>query len=162
SIGKFQSVSNRVVDMTLRLETSRLMVYRYAWLKAQGRDATAAASMAKLHVSECFVQNSLDAIRVFGASGYATETGLERELRDSRSVCPGQPLAVRDHHERPRDRATRPSPRPGAPPVQGSGVGTGRGHPRRPGAHLFPGPRSGVLPGVQPPDLDAPRLPVRR
>ena len=39
--------------------------------------------MAKLHVSECFVQNSLDAVRTFGASGYATETGLERDLRDS-------------------------------------------------------------------------------
>jgi alkylation response protein AidB-like acyl-CoA dehydrogenase len=82
-IGKFQSVSNRVVDMTVRLETSRWMVYRYAWLSEQGEDATAAASMAKLHVSECFVQNSLDAVRVFGASGYTTESGLERELRDS-------------------------------------------------------------------------------
>src|SRR5262249_44059411 len=82
-IGKFQTVSNRVVDMAVRLETSRLMVYRYAWLKSLGRHANAAASMAKLHVSECFVQNSLDAVRLFGASGYAAETGLERELRDS-------------------------------------------------------------------------------
>ena len=39
--------------------------------------------MAKLHVSECFVQNSLDAVRLFGAAGYAEETGLERDLRDS-------------------------------------------------------------------------------
>ncbi len=37
-IGKFQSVSNRIVDMALRLETSRLMVYRYAWLKSRGDD----------------------------------------------------------------------------------------------------------------------------
>ncbi|MFI5454398.1 MAG: acyl-CoA dehydrogenase family protein [Isosphaerales bacterium] len=82
-IGKFQSVSNRIVDMAVRLETSRFMVYRFAWAKARGQDATAWASMAKLHVSECFVQNSLDAVRVFGASGYATEGGLERDLRDS-------------------------------------------------------------------------------
>src|SRR4051794_2288185 len=83
SIGKFQSVSNRIVDMMTRLETSRFMVYRYAWLKQQGKDATIAASMAKLHVSECFVQNSLDAVRIFGASGYSVEEGLERDLRDS-------------------------------------------------------------------------------
>jgi alkylation response protein AidB-like acyl-CoA dehydrogenase len=83
SIGKFQSVSNRIVDMSLRLETSRLIVYRYACLSTQGEDATAAASMAKLHVSESFVQNSLDAVRIFGAAGYAEETGLERDLRDS-------------------------------------------------------------------------------
>jgi len=82
-IGKFQSVSNRIVDMALRLETSRFMVYRYAWSKSQGKDATVWASMAKLHVSECFVQNSLDAVRLFGASGYVTENGLERDLRDS-------------------------------------------------------------------------------
>ena len=69
--------------MAVRLETSRLMVYRYAWQKSTGQDALAAASMAKLHVSECFVQNSLDAVRVFGAAGYAVETGLERDLRDS-------------------------------------------------------------------------------
>ncbi len=39
-IGKFQSVSNRIVDMALRLETSRFMVYRYAWAKSRGQDAT--------------------------------------------------------------------------------------------------------------------------
>ncbi len=82
-IGKFQSVSNRIVDMAVRLETCRLMVYRYAWLNQQGQEATAAASMAKLHVSECFVQNSLDAVRIFGAAGYVEETGVERDLRDS-------------------------------------------------------------------------------
>ncbi len=82
-IGKFQSVSNRIVNMALRLETSRLLVYRFACLKSRGMDATGAASMAKLHVSESFVQSSLDAVRIFGAAGYAEATGLERDLRDS-------------------------------------------------------------------------------
>ncbi|MHB1838014.1 MAG: acyl-CoA dehydrogenase family protein, partial [Solirubrobacteraceae bacterium] len=73
-----------VVDMALRLETSRLMVYRYAWLKSRGdEEAPAAAAMAKLQVSESYVQNSLDAVRLFGASGYIEETGIERDLRDS-------------------------------------------------------------------------------
>ena len=82
-IGKFQAVANRIVEMKLRLETCRPLVYRIGWLKEQGKDATMEAAMAKLHVSECFVQNSLDAVQVFGASGYATETGIERDLRDS-------------------------------------------------------------------------------
>lgn len=82
-IGKFQSVSNRIVDMAVRLETCRPLVYKIGWLKALGRDATTEAAMAKLHVSECFVQNSLDAVRTFGASGYTCEMGLERDLRDS-------------------------------------------------------------------------------
>ncbi|ODU01564.1 MAG: acyl-CoA dehydrogenase [Planctomycetes bacterium SCN 63-9] len=83
SIGKFQSVSNRIVDMMMRLETCRHMIYRYAWLKDQGKEATTAASMAKLHVSEAFIQNSLDAVRIFGAAGYTVECGLERDVRDS-------------------------------------------------------------------------------
>lgn len=82
-IGKFQSVSNRIVDMQVRLETSRMLVYKYAWKKTLGQEAAFEASMAKLHVSESFLANSLDAIRVFGAKGYADEGGLERDLRDA-------------------------------------------------------------------------------
>jgi alkylation response protein AidB-like acyl-CoA dehydrogenase len=45
-IGRFQSVSNRIVDMKLRLETSRFMVYRYAWATSHGEDRAAWSSMA--------------------------------------------------------------------------------------------------------------------
>ncbi|WP_152051958.1 acyl-CoA dehydrogenase family protein [Tautonia marina] len=83
SIGKFQAVSHRLVDMKLRYETSRPLVYGFARKKARGEDATLEAAMAKLHVSECFVANSLDAVRHFGAQGYVTENGIERDLRDS-------------------------------------------------------------------------------
>jgi hypothetical protein len=82
-IGKNQAVAHRIADMALRLETCRPLVYKVGWLKANGQDASLASAMAKLHVSECFVQNSLDAVRLFGASGYAAELGVERELRDS-------------------------------------------------------------------------------
>jgi alkylation response protein AidB-like acyl-CoA dehydrogenase len=82
-IGQFQAVAHKIVDMQVRLETCRPLVYKIGWRKSRGEDATTEAAMAKLHVSECFVRNSLDAVQIFGASGYATETGLERELRDS-------------------------------------------------------------------------------
>lgn len=82
-ISKFQSVSNRIVDMALRLDLCRPMVYRFAAKRGQGKDAAYEASTAKLAVSEAYVQNSMDAIRTFGATGYITESGLERDLRDS-------------------------------------------------------------------------------
>jgi alkylation response protein AidB-like acyl-CoA dehydrogenase len=82
-IGKFQSVSNRIVDMAVRLETCRPLVYKIGWLKAQEKDATLASAMAKLHVSQCWVQNSLDAVQCFGAAGFVTEFGIERDVRDS-------------------------------------------------------------------------------
>lgn len=83
SIGKYQAVSHRIVEMSMRLETSRLLVSKYAWKKARGEDAAAEAGMAKIHVSEAAIENSLAAIQVFGALGYTVENGSERELRDS-------------------------------------------------------------------------------
>ena len=82
-IGKNQSVANRIVDMKVRLETSRSLVYRLGSLKDRGEDAMLDAAMAKLYVSQCFVQSSLDAIQVFGGYGYMTEQRVERDLRDA-------------------------------------------------------------------------------
>ena len=82
-ISKFQAVSHRLAHMKIRLETCRPMVYKIGWLKAQGKDATIESAMAKYHVSECFVQNSLDAVRVFGARGFISENLVEKDLRDS-------------------------------------------------------------------------------
>jgi alkylation response protein AidB-like acyl-CoA dehydrogenase len=82
-IGKNQSVANRIVDMRVRLETSRSLVYRIGELKDAGRPARLEAAMAKLHVSQCFVQSSLDAVQTFGGYGYMTEQQLERDVRDA-------------------------------------------------------------------------------
>jgi alkylation response protein AidB-like acyl-CoA dehydrogenase len=82
-IAKFQSVSNRVADMKVRLETARLLLYKVAWLMQQGKPATVEAAMAKLYLSECFVRSCEDAIRIHGGYGYMTELGIERDFRDS-------------------------------------------------------------------------------
>lgn len=82
-IAKFQSVANRLVDMRVRLDTCRPLVYRIGRLKAGGRPAMCEAAIAKLHVSECFVQSCLDAIQIFGGYGYMTEQEIERDLRDA-------------------------------------------------------------------------------
>lgn len=83
TIGRFQSVSNRIVDMKLRLETSRLLLYKTAWLKMNDLPATTETAMLKLHLGECFVESSLDAIKIHGARGYVSEYGIERDLRDA-------------------------------------------------------------------------------
>lgn len=83
TIGKFQAVSHRLVEMRLRLETSRLLLYKVAWLKQTGQSAQLEASLLKLHLSECFTASSLDAIRIHGGQGYLTENEVERDLRDA-------------------------------------------------------------------------------
>jgi hypothetical protein len=82
-IGKFQAVANRIVEMKLRLETARLLLYKVAWLKKMGQPALLEAALAKLYLSECFVQSGLDTIRTLGGYGYMTEYEVERELRDA-------------------------------------------------------------------------------
>jgi alkylation response protein AidB-like acyl-CoA dehydrogenase len=82
-IGRFQSVANRIVEMKLRLETARLLLYKVAWLKKTGKSAVMEAALAKLYLSESFVQSALDAIRTLGGYGYTTEYEVERELRDA-------------------------------------------------------------------------------
>jgi alkylation response protein AidB-like acyl-CoA dehydrogenase len=82
-IGKFQAVANRIAEMKVRLETARLLLYQVAWLKHTGKSAVMEAALAKLYLSECFVQSSLDAVRTYGGYGYTTEFEVERDLRDA-------------------------------------------------------------------------------
>lgn len=83
SIGRFQAVSHKIVDMKIRLETARLLLYRLGWLKAQGKQAPMESAMVKLYLSESVVQSSLDALQIHGGYGYMTELEVEREVRDA-------------------------------------------------------------------------------
>jgi alkylation response protein AidB-like acyl-CoA dehydrogenase len=83
SIGKFQSVSNRLADMKLRIETARLLLYKVAWLVDRGTPAMMEAALLKLYLSEAFVESGLDAIRIHGGEGYLSAAGIERDLRDA-------------------------------------------------------------------------------
>lgn len=83
SIGKFQSISNRIADMRLRLETAKLLLYKAAWMKEQGTPNPLEAALVKLYVSECSVESSLAAVRLYGARGYMSEFEVERDLRDT-------------------------------------------------------------------------------
>jgi alkylation response protein AidB-like acyl-CoA dehydrogenase len=83
-ISKYQSVANKMVDMKIRLETARPLVYKIAWIKQTlGRAADAEAAMAKLYLSEAYVKSCLDAIQIHGGYGYMVEFPYERELRDA-------------------------------------------------------------------------------
>ncbi|MFC5718651.1 L-prolyl-[peptidyl-carrier protein] dehydrogenase [Streptomyces gamaensis] len=68
-IGGFQAVGHRVVDMTLRLESARLVLYKAASGLAAGSDDEVAPALAKLAVSEAAVQLGLDAVQLRGALG---------------------------------------------------------------------------------------------
>lgn len=78
----FQSVTNRIVEMHIRLEAAKLLLYKAAWSIARN-DTLGPSSTAKIWTSEAAVQTFLDAIQIFGGYGYASEFEIERYLRDA-------------------------------------------------------------------------------
>jgi alkylation response protein AidB-like acyl-CoA dehydrogenase len=82
-ISEFQSISHKIAEMRVRIELSRLILYRVASMKAQGSRAPVESAIAKLYISESYVQTCLDAVQIHGAYGYSKEFGIERRLRDS-------------------------------------------------------------------------------
>ncbi len=83
-IGSFQGVAFKIADMATQIDAARLMVYRAAWLKDQGRPYSNEAAMAKLFASEVARQVTNDAVQVHGGYGYITEYRVERYLRDAK------------------------------------------------------------------------------
>ena len=82
-IGGFQAIAHRVVEMKLRHESSRLLLYAAAAKYDRGEPVAMAAALAKLQTSEMAVQSALDAMRIHGAEGYTDACGIEVELRDA-------------------------------------------------------------------------------
>lgn len=82
-IGSFQAVSHRIVEMRVRLEAGRALLYRLGWLLDSGQAKPADAALVKLFLSEAWVASSLDAVQLHGAYGYMTEAGIERDVRDA-------------------------------------------------------------------------------
>jgi alkylation response protein AidB-like acyl-CoA dehydrogenase len=83
SIGKQQAVAHRIVDMKLRIESARWLLYRACWLLDRGEKAGLEVACAKLAVSEAAIRGGLDAIQIHGGAGFMVDVGIERLLRDA-------------------------------------------------------------------------------
>jgi alkylation response protein AidB-like acyl-CoA dehydrogenase len=82
-IGGFQAVAHRIVDMKVRLETARLLLYRFAALTDRGEATPLDSALTKLYLSESFLESSLDGLQVHGGYGYMSEYDFEQEVRDA-------------------------------------------------------------------------------
>jgi butyryl-CoA dehydrogenase len=83
-LAEFQAIQHKLADMKIAVEGARLLVYRVAWLKQQGRSAMAEAAIAKLWATEAAIRVSYDAVQVFGGYGYIHDYPVERFYRDAR------------------------------------------------------------------------------
>lgn len=90
AIGTFQSIRWKLVDNAARVEAARLLTYRAAWLKDQGRRMTLESSMAKLYSSEIAVRASEDAVQIHGGYGFIKDYPAEKFFRDVKLTTIGE------------------------------------------------------------------------
>lgn len=83
-IARFQAIKQKLADMKVGIEAARMLMYRGAWLKDQGRDYVREAAMAKLFASELSNRAANAAVQIFGGYGYICDYPVERYLRDAR------------------------------------------------------------------------------
>lgn len=83
-ISELQSIQFKLADMYTRIETSKLIVYRSAWLKENQKPYATESAMCKLHASETATYVTKEAIQIHGGYGYVTEYEVERMYRDAK------------------------------------------------------------------------------
>jgi len=84
AIADFQAVQFKIAEMATTVAAARLLTWRAASLRDEGREHTAESSMAKLFAGEAAVEIALDAIQIHGGYGYTKDYPVERYLRDAK------------------------------------------------------------------------------
>jgi len=83
-IGEHQAVAFRLADMAVRVDASRLLVWRAAHKADAGEDAGLEAAMAKLYASEAAMWCTWAAVQTLGGWGYSREYPVEKWMRDAK------------------------------------------------------------------------------
>ncbi len=86
---EFQGLQWMLVDMNIKLEAARALIYKAASNCAGGFPDMADAARAKVLASESAIQVTNDALQMFGAAGYSRNLPLERMVRDARMFTIG-------------------------------------------------------------------------
>jgi len=89
-IGSYQGVAFKCADLEVMTEAARLLTYRAAWLKDQGRPFKQAAAVAKLYATEAAVTATREATQIFGGAGFMDETPVARQYRDAKILEIGE------------------------------------------------------------------------
>lgn len=89
-IAKHEAIQWMIADAATHIDAARLMIYRAAWLKANGQPFSQQAAMGKLFASEVAEKVCFNAIQIHGGYGYSAEYPVERIYRDQRLMTIGE------------------------------------------------------------------------
>lgn len=89
-IAEFQAIQFKLADMATQIDAARLLTYRAAALKSQGKVTTRESSMAKLYASEVAVRVAEESVQIHGGYGYIKDYPAEKYWRDSKLCTIGE------------------------------------------------------------------------
>ena len=89
-ICEHQAIQLKLGDMSTRVEAARLLTASAAKAYDAGKRCDMEAGMAKYFASEAALENSIEAMRIFGAYGYSSEYVIERLYRDAPLLAIGE------------------------------------------------------------------------
>jgi len=90
TISSFQAIQWKLADNATRIEAARLLTYRAAYLKDQGRRMTLESAMAKLYASEIAVKAADDCVQIHGGYGFVKDYPAEKFFRDVKLTTIGE------------------------------------------------------------------------
>jgi alkylation response protein AidB-like acyl-CoA dehydrogenase len=90
AIAAFPSIQERLAEHASRVEAARLLTYRAAWLRDQGRRMTLESAMAKLYSSEIAVRAAEDCVQMHGGYGFVKDYPAEKYFRDVKLLTIGE------------------------------------------------------------------------
>ena len=89
-ISKFQAIQAKLADLSAEIEGARLLTYKAAWLKDQGRNFTLTAAQAKLKTGRLAVRATEEAVQIHGGYGFIEEYPVCRFYRDAKILTIGE------------------------------------------------------------------------
>jgi alkylation response protein AidB-like acyl-CoA dehydrogenase len=90
SISQFQTIQAKLADVSTEIEAARLLTYKSAWLKDEGRNFTLTAAQAKLKTGRLAVRAAEEAVQIHGGYGYMEEYPVCRFYRDAKILTIGE------------------------------------------------------------------------
>src|SRR5258706_84465 len=90
TISSFQAIQWKLADAATRIEASRLLTYRAAFLKDRGGRTTMESSLAKLYASETAVRGAEDGVQIHGGYGFVKDYPAEKYFRDVKLTTIGE------------------------------------------------------------------------